>query len=46
MKEKAGRRETRILGMLYYVNTTVWKYLFGKPADSLEKSTDNPDECD
>jgi hypothetical protein len=31
--------------MLYLINTTVWKYLFGKPADSLQKSTDNEDEC-
>lgn len=45
MKEKPGKRETRILGILYYVNSIVWKYVFGKQADSLEKSTENADEC-
>ena len=28
-----------------FVSTNVWKALFGKVADSLEKSTDNDDEC-
>lgn len=44
-REKNIRRETRILGVLYFINTTVWRTLFGKQADSLEKSTEHEDEC-
>ncbi|KAF9915069.1 TRAPP subunit trs31 [Lobosporangium transversale] len=39
-----SKRETRVLGMLYFIHTTVWKTMFGKQADSLEKSTENEDE--
>lgn len=28
-----------------YVSNVVWKYLFNKPADNLERSTENEDEC-
>jgi len=41
---KNSKRETRVLGILYFINTVVWKSLFGKPADSLEKSTEHEDE--
>jgi len=44
-REKNSRRETRILGILQFIHTTVWKTLFGKPADSLEKSREHDDEC-
>ena len=44
-REKNSRRETRILGILQFIHTIVWKTLFGKPADSLEKSRENEDEC-
>jgi trafficking protein particle complex subunit 5 len=44
-REKNSKRETRILGILQFIHTVVWKTLFGKPADSLEKSRDNDDEC-
>jgi hypothetical protein len=44
-REKNSRRETRILGILQFIHTTIWKTLFGKPADSLEKSRENEDEC-
>lgn len=40
-----GKRELKHLQMLMFLNTTVWKALFGKQADSLERSTDNEDEC-
>ncbi|KAF9903070.1 TRAPP subunit trs31 [Linnemannia zychae] len=43
-RDKNSKRETRVLGMLYFIHTTVWKTLFGKQADSLEKSTENEDE--
>lgn len=44
-REKIAKRETKVLGILYFIHSTVWKSLFGKPADSLEKSTENEDEC-
>ncbi|OLY84864.1 Transport protein particle subunit trs31 [Smittium mucronatum] len=44
MREKVIKREIRVLNVLLFINTVVWKYLFGKPADSLEKSTENKDE--
>lgn len=44
-RERPGRRETKLLQALMFVHTQVWKALFGKQADSLEKSTENADEC-
>ncbi|KAF0690141.1 Aste57867_18466 [Aphanomyces stellatus] len=42
-KEKL-RRETRLINMLQFVVSTCWKTLFGKPADGLERSTQNENE--
>ncbi|XP_038874608.1 trafficking protein particle complex subunit 5 isoform X3 [Benincasa hispida] len=39
-----NRRETRLLGILSFVHSTIWKVLFGKVADSLEKGTEHEDE--
>jgi len=44
-RERNAKRETRVLGILQFIHTTIWKTLFGRPADSLEKSRDNEDEC-
>lgn len=44
-REKNAKRETKVLGVLYFIHSVVWKALFGKQADSLEKSTENEDEC-
>jgi trafficking protein particle complex subunit 5 len=44
-REKNSKRETRILGILQFIHSVVWKTLFGKPADSLEKSREHDDEC-
>uniref|UniRef100_A0A0E0JN26 Trafficking protein particle complex subunit n=1 Tax=Oryza punctata TaxID=4537 RepID=A0A0E0JN26_ORYPU len=43
-REKGNRRETRLLGILSFIHSTVWKVLFGKVADSLEKGTEHEDE--
>jgi trafficking protein particle complex subunit 5 len=43
-REKGGRRETRLIGALMFVANTVWPSLFGKKAESLERSTENEDE--
>ncbi|GAA98875.1 uncharacterized protein L969DRAFT_51181 [Mixia osmundae IAM 14324] len=37
-------RQTRLLPLLLYIHTQVYKYLFGAPATALEKSTENQDE--
>jgi hypothetical protein len=44
-REKGSKRETKLLNMLLFVNTNIWRAIFGKSADSLEKSTENEDEC-
>ena len=36
--------EIRLISMLSFIHTTVWRTLFGKAADSLEKGTDAEDE--
>ncbi|KAK8679542.1 hypothetical protein V6N13_144990 [Hibiscus sabdariffa] len=43
-RDKGNRRETRLLGILSFVHSSVWKVLFGKAADSLEKGTEHEDE--
>ena len=40
----APPRQTRLLPVLHYVHTTLFKYLFGRPASSLERSTEHEDE--
>lgn len=41
-RERSGKRETKLIAMLQFITTTVWRFLFGKTAD-LEKSTENND---
>ncbi|KAJ3502147.1 hypothetical protein NMY22_g18683 [Coprinellus aureogranulatus] len=41
---KAPKREIRLLPVLIMIQTQVWKAVFGKPADGLEKSSTNVDE--
>ena len=45
VREKLVKRETRIVNVLQFVSNTLWKYLFNKVADNLERSTENEDEC-
>ncbi|CAJ0945764.1 unnamed protein product, partial [Mesorhabditis belari] len=42
LREKGYKRETKLLGMLMFLKSTIWKNLFGKEADRLERSNDNP----
>lgn len=44
-REKTMKRETTVIGILSFISYTVWKILFGKNADSLEKSTEPNDDC-
>lgn len=40
-----GKKEKNLINMLQFIHSTVWKQLFGKVADGLEKSTEREDEC-
>jgi trafficking protein particle complex subunit 5 len=42
---KNPKREVRLLPVLLWVHTHLWKQAFGKAADSLERSTERADEC-
>ena len=43
--QKAPKREIRLLPSLMSIHTQVWRAVFGKPADAIEKSVENADEC-
>ena len=43
-REKIVKRETKIVAMLSFIHSWIWKALFGRSADSLEKSTEHDDE--
>ena len=36
-RERPGKREIRLINMLSLIHTQLWKMLFGKPADQLQK---------
>lgn len=42
---KAPKREIRFLPALMSIHTQIWRAVFGKPADAIEKSVENDDEC-
>ncbi|KAH6917137.1 transporter particle subunit trs31 [Coprinopsis sp. MPI-PUGE-AT-0042] len=41
---KAPKREIRLLPVLMIIHSQVWKAVFGKNADAIEKSVENADE--
>mmetsp|Transcript_11266 Transcript_11266/g.15045 ORF Transcript_11266/g.15045 Transcript_11266/m.15045 type:complete len:212 (-) Transcript_11266:41-676(-) len=43
-RARENKRETRLMNILQFVSSSVWKSLFGKAADSLERSIDHADE--
>eukprot|EP01117_Protostelium_nocturnum_P014159 TRINITY_DN5356_c0_g1_i3.p1 TRINITY_DN5356_c0_g1~~TRINITY_DN5356_c0_g1_i3.p1 ORF type:complete len:228 (+),score=59.72 TRINITY_DN5356_c0_g1_i3:789-1472(+) len=43
-REKNYKRETKLISILTFISFTIWKLLFSKNADLLEKSTEEPDE--
>lgn len=43
-REKGGRREKTVVDILQFIYSNVWKTLFGKQADGLEKSNEKNDE--
>jgi hypothetical protein len=42
---KNPKREIRFLPALMSIHTQVWRAVFAKPADAIEKSVENDDEC-
>ena len=44
VREKNFKKETKIVQMLQFIHNNVWKMLFGKQADGLQKSTVDEDE--
>lgn len=44
LREKFSRREIELLGALRFTTTSVWRFLFGKVADSLERVKDKENE--
>ena len=40
----AGKREIKIINMLYFIINQIWKTLFGKNADGLEQSVEDSNE--
>ena len=43
-RERLTKRETKIVNMLQFITNVVWKSLFGKAANNLERSVENKDE--
>lgn len=41
VREKAAKRETKLLNVLLFIKSTLWKTLFGKEADKLEHANDD-----
>ncbi|XP_056143413.1 trafficking protein particle complex subunit 5-like isoform X1 [Lampris incognitus] len=41
LREKNGKRETKVLNILLFIKVNVWKSLFGKEADKLEQANDD-----
>ena len=40
LREEKRKRETRMLGILQFISSTVWKMLFGSSADALERAVE------
>ncbi|ESO07809.1 hypothetical protein HELRODRAFT_76182 [Helobdella robusta] len=41
LREKGHKRETKLVNMLVFIKSNVWKNLFGKEADKLEHANDD-----
>lgn len=41
VKERNSKREIKMINILLFVKTTLWKCLFGKEADKVEHANDN-----
>lgn len=41
VREKNGKREIKLLNILLFIKSTLWKSLFGREADKLEHANDD-----
>lgn len=41
VRERNSKRETKLINMLLFIKTTLWKSLFGKEAEKLEHANDD-----
>ncbi|EDO27087.1 predicted protein [Nematostella vectensis] len=41
LREKGLKREVRVLNILLFIKSVLWKSLFGKEADKLEQANDD-----
>lgn len=41
VRERNSKRETKLINMLLFIKTTLWKCLFGKEAEKLEHANDD-----
>lgn len=41
VRERNSKRETKLINILLFIKTTLWKTLFGKEADKLEHANDD-----
>ena len=41
VREKSGKREIKLLNILLFIKSTLWKSLFGREADKLEHANDD-----
>ena len=46
LREKSYKRDVKLLNILMFIKSTVWKSLFNKEADKLERSNDDPCKCE
>nr|XP_054765346.1 trafficking protein particle complex subunit 5-like [Lytechinus pictus] len=45
IRERGLKRETKLLNILLFIKSNVWKVLFGKEADKLEHANDDERTC-
>jgi hypothetical protein len=43
-RDRSGKRDVKLLQILQFLHTNLWKTLFGRPADGIERSTESEDE--
>ncbi|XP_052124379.1 trafficking protein particle complex subunit 5 [Frankliniella occidentalis] len=41
VRDRSWKRETKLIHMLFFIKTTLWKSLFGREADKLERANDD-----
>ena len=45
LRERPERREVNVTKMLQFISGPVWRSLFDKPADGLQASTEQENQC-